>query len=74
MSDNRFTKVVYLIPRDGIGGVEVAARTLPSAVYNICKKFDLFNQSELKKFKMWDKFYLYNHAKVKIGHIKTIIE
>ena len=49
-------------------------RALPSAIYNLCKKFKLLDKSELNTFKIWQKFYLYNHAKVKIGHIKTIIE
>ena len=49
-------------------------RALPSAVYNLCKKFNILNQEELKKFNLWNNFNLYNHAKIKIGSIKTIID
>ena len=49
-------------------------RVLPSAVYTLCKKFNLLNKEELSKFKSWNSFILFNHAKVKIGNIKTIIE
>ena len=49
-------------------------RVLPSAVYTLCKKFKILNKEELKKFNLWNNFDLHNHAKVKIGNIKTIIE
>ena len=49
-------------------------RALPSVIYNLCKKFKLLNNSELKQFKLWNNFMLYNHANFKIGKIKTIIE
>ena len=32
------------------------------------------DKEELKKFSSWNELNLYNHAKVKIGSIKTIIE
>ena len=49
-------------------------RVLPSAVYTLCKKFNILNRDELRKFNSWNSFILRNHAKVKTGNIKTIIE
>ena len=49
-------------------------RVLPSAIYNLCKKFNILNKKELEKFISWNNFNLYNHAKIKIGSMKTIIE
>ena len=49
-------------------------RVLPSAVYTLFKQFKILNSLELKKFNSWNKTILYNHAKVKIGNIRTIIE
>ncbi len=49
-------------------------RVLPSAVYTLFKQFKILNSSELKKLNSWNKTILYNHAKVKVGSIKTIIE
>ena len=49
-------------------------RALASAVYALCNKFNILNKEELKKFSSWNELNLYNHAKVKIGSIKTIIE
>jgi len=49
-------------------------RVLPSVLYYLSKKFKILNKKELDKFYLWDSFNLYNHAKVKIGNIKTIIE
>jgi len=49
-------------------------RVLPSAVYTLCKKFNILNRDELRKFNSWNSFILHNHAKVKTGNIKTIIE
>ena len=49
-------------------------RALPSVIYNLCKKFKLLNSLELKHFKLWNNFILYNHANFKVGEIKTVIE
>jgi L-asparaginase II len=49
-------------------------RILPSAIYRLCKKFNILNKEELIRFKLWDSFNLYNHAKIKVGNITTIIE
>ncbi len=49
-------------------------RVLPSAVHTLFKKFKILNPEELKKFYSWNEFNLYNHAKVRIGSIKTIIK
>ena len=49
-------------------------RALPSAIYTLLKKFRILNKEELNKFLHWNKSILYNHAKIKIGEIKTIIE
>jgi len=49
-------------------------RVLPSAVYTLFKKFNILNKEELKKLNSWNSFILHNHAKVKTGSIKTIIE
>ena len=49
-------------------------RALPSAMYTLMKKFRILNKEELSEFNSWNKTNLYNHAKIKIGNIKTIIE
>ena len=49
-------------------------RALPSAVYALMKKFSILNKEELNEFIHWNKSTLYNHAKIKVGSIKTIIE
>jgi L-asparaginase II len=49
-------------------------RALPSAMYTLLKKFGILTKQELNQFISWHKINLYNHAKIKIGHIKTIIE
>jgi len=49
-------------------------RALPSAMYTLMKKFRILNKEELSEFISWNKTNLYNHAKIKIGNIKTIIE
>jgi len=49
-------------------------RVLPSAVYTLFKTFNILNKEELKKLNSWNSFILHNHAKVKTGSIKTIIE
>ena len=49
-------------------------RALPSAIYTLFKKFRILNKEELNEFKSWVTFNLFNHAKVKVGNIKTKIE
>ena len=49
-------------------------RALPSVVYALMKKFSILNKEELYEFIHWNKSTLYNHAKIKVGSIKTIIE
>jgi len=49
-------------------------RALPSAMYTLMKRFRILNKKELNEFNDWNKSTLYNHAKIKIGNIKTIIE
>tara|TARA_Y100001970_G_scaffold283604_1_gene399207 strand:- start:29455 stop:30450 length:996 start_codon:yes stop_codon:yes gene_type:complete len=49
-------------------------RVLPSVVYELFKKFNILNNEELKKFKIWNSDTIENHAKIKIGSIKTSIE
>ena len=49
-------------------------RALPSAVYNLCKKFKILNRKELNRFNKWNETNIYNHAKIKVGNIKTIIK
>jgi hypothetical protein len=43
-------------------------------MYTLMKKFRILNKEELSEFISWNKTNLYNHAKIKIGNIKTIIE
>ena len=49
-------------------------RALPSAVYTLMKKFRILNKEELNDFISWNRTSLYNHAKIKVGSITTIIE
>lgn len=49
-------------------------RALPSAMYTLLKKFGILTKQELNQFISWHKTNLYNHAKIKIGNIKAIIE
>lgn len=69
---------LFLDLKKGIFGIlkvnDGNERVLPSAVYALCKKFRILNKEELEHFKSWNSFNLYNHAKVKVGEIKTIIE
>ena len=44
-------------------------RALPSVVYNIFKKFNIMNTSQLSKYKKYYNFKLHNHAKINIGSI-----
>ncbi len=69
---------IFLHLKKGIFGilkvVDGNERVLPSALYTLCKKFKILSKEELKIFNSGNNFDLYNHAKVKIGDIKTIIE
>jgi len=49
-------------------------RALPSAIFTLLKKFGILTIEELNQFIAWNTTSLYNHAKIKIGSIKTIIE
>ena len=49
-------------------------RVLPSAVYALFKKLKIIDKVELKKLKDWSSLELQNHAKIKIGAIKTVIK
>ena len=49
-------------------------RVLPSALYALFKKLKILTKEELEAFNSWNDFNLYNHAKVKVGDIRTIIE
>jgi len=49
-------------------------RALPSSMYTLLKKFKILNTEELNRFIKWNKTNLYNHAKIRVGSIKTIIE
>jgi len=49
-------------------------RALPSAIYILLKKFGILTREELNEFISWNKTDLYNHAKIKVGSIRTIIE
>lgn len=48
-------------------------RAMPSLVFSIFKKLKILNNSELNLYKKKYKFDLFNHAKIKVGSIKTII-
>ena len=69
---------LFLHLKKGIFGIlkvnDGNSRVLPSALYTLCKKFKILSKKELEKFNLFNSFNLYNHAKVKIGDIKTIIE
>ena len=49
-------------------------RALPSAMFTLMKRFRILNKEELDEFISWSRTNLYNHAKIMIGNIKTIIE
>ncbi len=49
-------------------------RVLPSVVYNLFKKLKLLKNKQIEELKYWNNFILKNHANIKIGHIKTVIE
>ncbi len=49
-------------------------RALPSSMYTLLKKFGILTKEELNQFISWHKINLYNHAKIKVGSIKTIVE
>ena len=65
------------LPKGIFGVLKVVdgnSRALPSAIYNLFKKFKILNKEELNNFALWDNFQLYNHAKTKTGRVNTIIE
>jgi hypothetical protein len=43
-------------------------------MYALLKKFGILNRAELDQFNFWNKTNMYNHAKIKVGSIKTKIE
>ena len=49
-------------------------RALPSVSNEILKKLKIINSKELKKLSNWSNQQLYNHAKIKIGNIFTILK
>ena len=49
-------------------------RALPSASNAILKKLKILNKKELKILSNWSNQQLYNHAKIKIGNIFTILK
>ncbi len=49
-------------------------RALDSAMYTLSKKFGILTREELNQFALWNTTNIYNHAKIKVGGIKTIIE
>ena len=49
-------------------------RALPCAMYTLLKKFGILNRAELDQFNSWNKTNMYNHAKIKVGSIKSKIE
>ena len=69
---------LFLHLKKGIFGVlkvtDGNERALPSVVYTLFKNLNILSKDELKKFYSWNSFSLYNHAKIKIGKVKTIIE
>jgi len=48
-------------------------RALPSAVFKIFKNFKILNSFQQKEFLKYHNANLYNHAKLKIGEVKTQI-
>ncbi len=48
-------------------------RAIPSLIFNIFKKFKVMNNKELYEFKKKYNFNLLNHAKIKIGSVKSTI-
>mgnify|MGYP003951916779 CR=1 FL=1 len=69
---------LFLHLKKGIFGilkvVDGNERVIPSAFYTLSKKFKILNREELNKFYLWNNFKLYNHAKVKVGKIQTIVK
>jgi len=69
---------LFLHLKKGIFGVlkviDGNERVLPSALYALFKKLKILTKEELEAFNSWNDFNLYNHAKVKVGDIRTIIE
>ena len=48
-------------------------RALPSAVFEVFKKFKIFDKNQQNTFKNFFQSNLYNHAKLKVGEVKTQI-
>ena len=69
---------LFLHLKKGIFGVlkvvDGNERALPSSIYTLFKKFKILNKEELETFNSWNNFNLFNHAKIKVGDIKTKIE
>ncbi len=69
---------LFLHLKKGIYGVLKVSdgneRALPSAVFNFCKKLRLLDNEAISEFKLWNDFMIYNHARIKVGRINTIIE
>ena len=49
-------------------------RALSSAMYKLLKEFKILTIEELDQFNSWNTTNIYNHAKIKIGNIRTKIE
>ena len=49
-------------------------RVLPSAVCALFEKLKIIEKQDLRKLKKWSNLELQNHAKIKIGAIKTIVK
>ena len=49
-------------------------RVLPSTVCALFEKLKIIGKEELRKLKEWSNLELQNHAKIKIGAIKTIVK
>ena len=46
-------------------------RALPSAVFKLFKKFKILNKDQQKQYLTYYNSNLYNHAKIKVGEVKT---
>ncbi len=62
------------LEKDYVGVIKVTdgnERAIPPIVYNLFKKYKLFNTDQLREFKKKYAFDLINHAKIKVGSIRT---
>ncbi len=48
-------------------------RPIPYVIYNIFKKYEIMNKTELAKFKRFYNFQITNHAKIVVGSVETIL-